>query len=154
MPSMAAASAAAVSNESQNPRRGAVEWNEFERDLLRDGHHDLLQLGLGAETHQPDLAAGGLPRQVGGFEERVAGPGVEHGGEHHFIFQRGAGGACDGLQRLQGVGNHAPADYDLKRHELQYNRSPSSVSGSRCPTGRCRGRACRGGAVKVGPLRG
>ena len=36
----------------------AIERNQLQRNLLRDGHHDLLQLGLGRHAHQPELAAG------------------------------------------------------------------------------------------------
>ena len=40
------------------PAGRAVERDEFERHLLRDGHHHLLELGLGPEADEPDLAAG------------------------------------------------------------------------------------------------
>ena len=45
-----------------------VEGDQFEGHFLGHGHHDLLQLGLGAETDQPHFAAGSFLRQVGGFE--------------------------------------------------------------------------------------
>ena len=91
----------------------AVQRDQLEGHLLGHGHHDLLQLGLGAEADQPDFAAGGVLGQVGGLVERVAGPGVEDGGQHHFVLQGRAGRAGDRLQRLQRVGHDAAADDNL-----------------------------------------
>ena len=42
----------------------AVEGDQLERDLLRDGHHHLLELGLRAEADEPDFAAGRVPGEV------------------------------------------------------------------------------------------
>ena len=85
---MADARAAATSNEEAKPEAGTVQRHQFKRDLLRHRHHDLLQLGFGSQADQPDLTAGHLLRQMGGFKERVAGPGVQDRGQHHLVLQR------------------------------------------------------------------
>ena len=90
-----------------------IERDEFERHLLRDGHHHLLELGFRAEADEPDFRAGLVLRQVGGFVKRVARPRIEDGGQHHFIFQRRPCGRGDGFQGLQRIGNDAAADDDL-----------------------------------------
>ena len=64
----------------------AVQSDEFERHLLGDGHHHLLELGFGAEAHQPDFAAGGVLRQVRRLIKRVACPGIQDRRQHHFIL--------------------------------------------------------------------
>ena len=87
---MAAASAAAVSNESAKPEAGPSSATSSNGSLLRHRHHHLLQLGFRAQAHQPDLAARRLLRQVRGFEQRVAGPRVEHRRQHHFVLERRA----------------------------------------------------------------
>ena len=83
---------------------GAVDGDELEGDFLGDGHHDLLELGFGAEGDEPEFAAGIFGGEVGGFIERAGGPGVEDGGENHFVFEAGAGGGGDRLEGLQRVG--------------------------------------------------
>ena len=95
------------------PAGRAVERDEFKRHLLRDGHHHLLELGLGAEADKPDLAAGRVLDEIRGLVERVAGPRVEDGGQHHFIFQRGPARAGDRLQGLERVRDDAAADDNL-----------------------------------------
>src|ERR1019366_8242244 len=37
-------------------------------------------------------------------------PGIEHGGKHHFVLERGTGWSLDRLQSLQRVGYDAAAD--------------------------------------------
>ena len=75
---MASASAAPTSAGVGEAAGRAVERHQLEGHLLRDGHHHLLELGLGAEAHQPDLAARRRLGQVGRLVERVGGPGIEH----------------------------------------------------------------------------
>ena len=94
---------------------GAVDGNELEGNLLRDGHHHLLQLGLGAESDQPELAAGMLGGKSGGFVKRARGPRIEHRGQHHFVFQSRAVRPCCWLQSLQRIGND-PARHDCNDH--------------------------------------
>ena len=60
---------------------GAVDGDQLEGDLLGDGHHHLLELGLGAERDEPELGAGVLRGQRGGFVKGAGGPGVEDGGQ-------------------------------------------------------------------------
>ena len=72
-------------------------------------------LAFGPRLTSQTLLPAMLLRQVGGFVERVAGPGIEHGRQHHLVLERGAGGAGDRLQRLQRVGHDASADDDLER---------------------------------------
>ena len=93
---------------------GAVDGDQFEGDLLGDGHHDLLQLGLGAERDEPELCCRDFWRQGCGFIERAGGPWIENGGKDHFVFQAGAVAGGDGLQCLQRVGNDAGADDDVE----------------------------------------
>ena len=94
---------------------GAVERDQLEGDFLRDGHHDLLQLGFGAEADQPDFAAGVFGGEMRRLRRARGGPGIEHGGQHHFVFQRRAGGAGDGFEGLQRIGDDACADDDVVR---------------------------------------
>ena len=93
---------------------GAVDGNELEGDLLRDGHHHLLQLGLGAERDEPELAAGVLGGKSGGFVERARGPRIEHGGQNHFVFQSRAVRPCCWLEGLQRIGDDASANDDME----------------------------------------
>ncbi len=58
-----------------------IQRHQLEGRLLRHRHHHLLQLGLGPQAHQPDLAARRLPRQVGRLEQRMPGPRIQHGGQ-------------------------------------------------------------------------
>ena len=83
---------------------GAVDGNEFEGDFLGDGHHDLLELGLGAEGDQPEFAAWIFCGEGGGFIESAGGPWVEDGGEDYFVFEAGAVGRRGWLQGLKGSG--------------------------------------------------
>jgi hypothetical protein len=92
----------------------AVEHYQLERHLLADGHHDLLQLGLGAEGHEPDLAAGSTLGQVRGLEQCVAGPRVEDGRKHHLVLQGRTGRALHRLERLERVRDDGAADDDMK----------------------------------------
>lgn len=46
---------------------GAVDRNQLDRNLLRYGHHHLLQFGLGPKRNQPDLASGIFRSKVRGF---------------------------------------------------------------------------------------
>ena len=105
MAAMVSASTAAVECASVKPPMGPSMGTSSNGDLLRNGHHHLLQLGLGAERDQPDLAAGILRGQVGGFIERAGGPGIEHRGQHHFIFQARTGsGTLTGSKVCRGSG--------------------------------------------------
>jgi len=54
-----------------------------------------------------------LRRQVRCFEERMAGPGIEHRRERHFIFERRTG---DRFQCLEWVRYYASTDYYLIGH--------------------------------------
>ena len=83
---IASASTAAVACASGKPPMGPSTGNQLEGDLLGDGHHDLLQLGLGAERDEPELAAGICGREVAGFIERAGGPGIKNRGQHHFVL--------------------------------------------------------------------
>ena len=112
---------------------GAVDGDQFEGDLLRDGHHDLLQLGLGAERDQPELAAGIFGGEIRGFIERAGGPGVEDRGQDHFVFEAGAGRGGDGFQSLQRVGNDARANDDVQVHLPFYFSFFSSAFGLQYP---------------------
>lgn len=89
----------------------AIDRDEFEGDLLRDDHHDLLQLGLGTERDKPELAAGILGGEIGGFIERARGPWVEDGGENHFVLNRWP--RC-GLEGLQWVWDNSCANDDVE----------------------------------------
>jgi len=71
-----------------------------------------LRFGLGAEADEIDLAAGGFGGEIGGFIERVAGPGIEPGREHHLVLERRAGGSGDRFEGLQGIGDKGAADDD------------------------------------------
>ena len=93
---------------------GAVDGDELEGDFLGDGHHDLLELGLGAEGDEPEFAAGIFGGEGGGFVESARGPRVEDGGQHHFVFKSGASWPCGRFQCLQGVGGDSGADDDVE----------------------------------------
>ena len=67
-------------NHTPEERKYVLERYQLKGHFLRHGHHHLLQLGLGAETDQPHLAAGDFLRQARRFEQRVSGPRVEHRG--------------------------------------------------------------------------
>ncbi len=89
---------------------GRVDGNELEGNFLRNGHHDLLKLGLGSERDEPDFAAGRFGGEVGSFVECAGGPWVEDGGEQHFVFEGRAGSGFQGLQRVR---RNPRADYDV-----------------------------------------
>ncbi len=93
---------------------GAVDGNELEGNLLRDGHHHLLQLGLGAERDQPELAARVLGGKSGGFVERARGPRIEHCGQDHFVFQPWAVRPCCWLEGLQRIGDNPSTNDNLE----------------------------------------
>ena len=57
---------------------GPIDRHQLEGDFLRDGHHNLLQLGLGAERGELELAARMLGRESGGFVEGTCGPRIQH----------------------------------------------------------------------------
>ena len=82
---------------------------------MRHGHHDLLQLGFGAEAGEPDLAARRVFGEVGGLVERVAGPGIQNRRQHHLVFQRRTGRTSHRLQSLERVRYNAAADDNLIR---------------------------------------
>ena len=92
---------------------GAVQRDQFKGDFLGEGHHHLLELGLGREADKVDLAAGGGFGEVGGFEKRVARPRIEHGGEHRLVLERGPGGAAHGFESLKRVRDNAAANDNL-----------------------------------------
>ena len=46
---------------------GAIDGHQLEAHLLRHGHHHLLQLGLGAERDEPELAARIFGGESGGW---------------------------------------------------------------------------------------
>ena len=88
-----AASAAAVSNESVKPRGRPIQRHQFERRLLRHGHHHLLQLGLGPQAHQPDLAAGhAAGARCAASYSACAGPGSSTAGSIISFFSAGPPG--------------------------------------------------------------
>ena len=140
----------------------AVEGDKFEGHLLRDGHHDLLELGFGAQADQPDFAAGRALGQVGGLIKRVARPRVEDGGEHHFILQRRAGRAGYRLQGLERVGHNGAADDNLicSAHAAQIIRSSRVFGKPECTARghlvavachlRCLHGLCRGPYLSLG----
>ena len=87
----------------------AVERDEFERHLLGDGHHDLLELGLRAEADQPDFAAGRVLGEVRRFVKRVAGPRVEDSRAASFHFSdAGPAGPVTGSRVWSGSGTMLP----------------------------------------------
>ena len=91
---------------------GAVEGDEFERHFLGHGHHDLLELRLGTEAHEIDLASGSSGGEVGGLVKRVAGPGIEPRGQHHLVLQRRTGRPGDRFEGLQRIRDKRAADDD------------------------------------------
>ncbi len=93
---------------------GAIDGDQLEGNFLGDGHHDLLELGFGAEGDQPEFAAGIFGGEGGGFVERARGPWVEDGGENEFVLEAGAGWGCGWLECLQGVGGDSGADDDVE----------------------------------------
>jgi hypothetical protein len=99
-----------------------VERHEFKRHFLRDGHHHLLEFGLRAEADEPDFAAGRVFREVRRLVKRVAGPWIEDGGQHHFIFQRRPGRRGGEFKRLQRIGHDAGANDDLECLEWRGHR--------------------------------
>jgi len=108
MAAMADASAAAVSKESVKTGSRSIERHQFERNLLRHGHHHLLKLGFGSEADQPDFAPRRIARQVGRFEEGMAGPRVQDGRQHHFILEGRPAGPMTGSRVCSGSGTMLP----------------------------------------------
>ena len=90
--------------------------DEFERRLLGDRHHRLLQFGLRPQTHQPNLASRVRLGQVRRLKESVPGPGIQYGRQHHFVFQSRTVRRADGFQRLQRVRHDTSTNHDLKSH--------------------------------------
>src|SRR5208337_3669562 len=88
-----------------------IHRNEFKAHSLGNRHHHLLEFCSWSHAHQPDLAACGLGCQVGGFIQSMSRPGIQYGGQHHFVLERGARWGLDRFQSLQRVGHDAAADY-------------------------------------------
>ncbi len=86
----------------------AVQRDQFERHLLRHGHHHLLQLGLGAEADQPDLAAGRVLGQVGGFIKAWLAQGSSTAGSIISFFSAGPAGPVTGSRVWSGSGTMLP----------------------------------------------
>jgi hypothetical protein len=102
-----------------------INGNQLEGNLLRNGHHDLLQLGFGTERDQPDLAARVFRRQSARFIESAGSPGVEDSRQNHFVFETRAIWTSDRLEGLEWVGDNSRAYNDVKHicHFLSFFRS-------------------------------
>src|SRR5512138_1186874 len=100
---------------------GTVNSYEFERYLLCNVHHDLLQLGLRTETDEPHFASGNVCSEIGGFVESVRSPWIEHGGKHGFVLERRAGWSFYRFESVQRIGHDAAAEGDVERHMWSSN---------------------------------
>ena len=114
MASMASASAAATSKESVNPPAGPSSATNSKGTFCATVIITCCSLALGPRLTSQTLLPGTCFARFGGFVEGVAGPGVEHRRQHHLVLERRPGRARDRFQRLQRVGDNAPADNDME----------------------------------------
>jgi hypothetical protein len=95
------------------PADRPIDGNELEGHSLRDGHHDLLQLGLGPERNQPHPAAGILRRKMGSFVQSTRGPWIEDRWQDHLVPEAGPVWSGRWFQSLQRIWDDAGADNDM-----------------------------------------
>jgi len=98
---MASANAAATSAASVNPLAGPSSATSSNGTFWATSSSPAGAWLLGPRLTSQTLEPGEFFCQVGRLVKRVAGPRVEDGGQHHFIFQRGAGDRLQSLERSE-----------------------------------------------------
>ena len=126
MPSMAAASAAAVSKESAKPDAGPSSATSSNGAFCATVIITCWSLALAPRLTSHTLLPGVFCARFAASNNAWPGPGVQHRRQHHFILEGRTRRTGDRLQGLQRVGDKAATDHDLKRSahsgDLQYNR--------------------------------
>ena len=105
---MASASAAAVSVGVGKAAGRTVEGHQFKGHFLRDGHHYLLELGLGSQAHEPDFAAGQVLGQVCRFKKAWPAHGSSTAGSIISFFNAGPAADATGSSVCSGSGTMLP----------------------------------------------